>query len=369
MKKGLVSIITLSYNNSKFYRDCLTSVFKQTYKELELLIVDDCSKNFEKEEIMKFIENNNINKIDCSIRQNKKNTGIVRNYNDCIKRAKGEYIFYLCIDDALYDEKVIEDLVKYFKQTDSDIVTGYMDYYDPNLKGFIKTYPDECIKNRINASNTDEVIETMTHLNIFPGACTPFRKRIIEKTGSLDENFILLEDYPRYIEILKKGIPINFIERKLIKYRLGGITTNNKKNPILENDLKRVRELNIKNYMEKNITNKFDKILYKGKVQIGWGISNGFIGSYSYLEEIINKKIEYLVDSDENKVGNQICGKTVFNPEKVLNKFNNIFIWIFSDTYYCHIADKLKEHGLKEFVDFSHGTKEYIEIMNKIGKM
>ena len=46
---SLVSIITPSYNSSKFIKDCVASVFSQTYKNWEMIIVDDCSKDNSKE--------------------------------------------------------------------------------------------------------------------------------------------------------------------------------------------------------------------------------------------------------------------------------------------------------------------------------
>ena len=43
MKNNLVSIITPSYNSSKFIEECIKSVISQTYKDWEMIIVDDCS--------------------------------------------------------------------------------------------------------------------------------------------------------------------------------------------------------------------------------------------------------------------------------------------------------------------------------------
>ena len=58
---SLVSIITPSYNSSKFINDCVNSVFSQTYKNWEMIIVDDCSKDNSKEIISELSTKDKIN--------------------------------------------------------------------------------------------------------------------------------------------------------------------------------------------------------------------------------------------------------------------------------------------------------------------
>ena len=359
-----VTIITLTYNNSEYYKESLKSILEQTYEDIELLLVDDGSKEFNREIIEEYIIKNNRGNVRYDIKVNNLNKGIVKSYNDCIKRATGRYIFYLCIDDALYDKNVIKDVVRYFEKTNAYIFTGKMECYDENFKRYIKTYPDKYIQDKLTNEKTSEILKMMMYANIIPGACTPFRKEIINYVGLIDERFTLLEDYPRYIEILKKDISIGFYDRKLIKYRLGGITTNTKKNVILEQDYSKLYEVYIKKFIE----DKYKDIKYKNKEQIGWGTSLGFKTSYKLLESTINYQIQYLIDSNKKNYKLIINNKKVVSPE-FLNDKKNIFIWIFSETYYYSISEVLKKNGLKEFEDFCIGTHKFIKILNELGKL
>ena len=56
MEKGLVSVITPTYNCAKFIRETIESVQKQTYQQWEMIIVDDCSTDNTKEIVDKYIK-------------------------------------------------------------------------------------------------------------------------------------------------------------------------------------------------------------------------------------------------------------------------------------------------------------------------
>lgn len=91
----LVSILIPSYNAEKTIFDCIESTINQTYKNIEIIVVDDCS-----------IDNtvNIINKIDnkkIKLIVNNHNLGMSRNWNECLKYANGEYIQFLHGDDIL----------------------------------------------------------------------------------------------------------------------------------------------------------------------------------------------------------------------------------------------------------------------------
>ena len=59
MKNNLVSIITPSYNSSKFIEECINSVISQTYKDWEMIIVDDFSTDDSREIITKYANKEN----------------------------------------------------------------------------------------------------------------------------------------------------------------------------------------------------------------------------------------------------------------------------------------------------------------------
>ncbi len=108
MNEPLVSIITPVYNAERFLEDTIKSVQKQSYKNWELVLVDDCSKDSSSEIIEKFQNS------DDRIRYIKleKNSGAAISRNTGIKNAKGRFIAFVDSDD-LWEETKLEKQIEY----------------------------------------------------------------------------------------------------------------------------------------------------------------------------------------------------------------------------------------------------------------
>ena len=108
----LVSIIMPSYNTAKFISKTIESVLEQTYKNWELLIVDDCSTDG----TYTFIKKEYAGNYKVKIEKLPINSGACVARNRGIELSKGEYIAFLDSDDAFYEDKLeaqIEALKKY----------------------------------------------------------------------------------------------------------------------------------------------------------------------------------------------------------------------------------------------------------------
>ena len=93
MENGLVSVIMPSWNTGKFIAESIQSVINQTYKNWELIIVDDCSTDNTDEIVGKFID------IRIKYLKNEKNSGAALTRNRALREAKGEWIAFLDSDD------------------------------------------------------------------------------------------------------------------------------------------------------------------------------------------------------------------------------------------------------------------------------
>ena len=103
----LVSICIPTYNGEKYIAEALTSAINQTYKNIEIIVSDDASKDNTLEIIESFNEKTNI-PIHIYHHQPK---GIGANWNNCVKKAKGDFIKFLFQDDVL-KPTCIERMVK-----------------------------------------------------------------------------------------------------------------------------------------------------------------------------------------------------------------------------------------------------------------
>ena len=98
----LVSIIMPSYNSSKFIAASIESVIAQTYKNWELLITDDCSKDNTIEIVQQYVDKDERIKLFCL--QENSGAGVAR--NNSIKQAKGRFIAFLDSDDRWKPNKL-----------------------------------------------------------------------------------------------------------------------------------------------------------------------------------------------------------------------------------------------------------------------
>jgi glycosyltransferase involved in cell wall biosynthesis len=117
----MVSIVIPNYNYSKFLRDCLWSCSAQTYRDIEIIVVDDCSTDNSMVELWNYA----VTDIRVKVHQLKENSGYSKAKNEAILEAKGEYIAFLDADDAL-TPKSVEYRVREFEANKKlDLVHGY----------------------------------------------------------------------------------------------------------------------------------------------------------------------------------------------------------------------------------------------------
>ncbi|MDQ2085662.1 glycosyltransferase family A protein [Herbivorax sp. ANBcel31] len=113
-----VSIIIPCYNSFKLMGRCLESLENQTYKNFEVIIIDDCSTDNSYNDLLKYKETSNI---DFKVYKNKVNCGPGESRNVGISYAKGEWLAFSDSDDW-YVEDFIEKMLKKAVEKKADIV-------------------------------------------------------------------------------------------------------------------------------------------------------------------------------------------------------------------------------------------------------
>ena len=117
----IVSIITPSYNSSRFIADCVNSVIQQSYLDWEMLIVDDKSEDDSRKKIM------GLAKKDSRIRYFflDNNVGAAKARNIAIRQAKGRYIAFLDSDD-IWNKRKLEKQISFMR--DNNIAFSFSNY-------------------------------------------------------------------------------------------------------------------------------------------------------------------------------------------------------------------------------------------------
>ena len=196
MNSKLVSIITPSYNSEKFISETIKSVLNQTYKNWEMLIVDDASKDKTIQIINTFCKQDSRIKLF----QLKNNSGAALARNKGISQAKGDFISFLDSDD-LWLPKKIELQINFMQKMNCGLSFTSYDIINEkgNFKNKIIACKDKLDYNRMLYSNEIGCLTAMYNKKILGKIFFPeIRKR---------------QDYGLWLKILKIqkyafGLPI-----------------------------------------------------------------------------------------------------------------------------------------------------------------
>ena len=146
-KSCLVTVIIPVYNSENYIKECLMSLFSQTYKNIEIIVVDDKGTD----NSMKIVKNmKKLSTFEIRIIEQEKNKGVSEARNIGMNQAKGEYIFFLDSDDLITSD-CIEVLIKEIIKFKADLVMG--DY-----KRFYREDFAEVLNNAVNNKNNKNII-------------------------------------------------------------------------------------------------------------------------------------------------------------------------------------------------------------------
>ena len=203
---NLVSIITPSFNSSRFVEECIDSVLSQTYDYWELLIVDDCSSDNSCDLIEKYNDSRIV------LIELEKNVGASEARNIALRKAKGKYIAFLDSDDMWMPTKLENQI--YFMQQ-KDIAFSFSSYQPMSEDG-------NKLFSVIKAPN---IITYSSYLkNTIIGCLTVVINR--DKTGEFEmPNIQSSHDMALWLLILKRGFKAYGLDKNLAKYRV--VSTSN----------------------------------------------------------------------------------------------------------------------------------------------
>jgi glycosyltransferase involved in cell wall biosynthesis len=214
-----ISIITATFNSASTILNCIDSVNRQSYPDIEHLIIDGASRD----ETLAII-NSVPNRVKQIISEPDK--GIYDAMNKGIAAATGEIVAILNSDDLYIDGTVIEKIMGIFEMTGTDCVYGDL-YY-------------------VNKENTDRISRHWKTLEFKPGAFYKgwhpahpsffLRKNVYNTYGNFDLSFNLAADFEFMLRMLERHhISSVYYPFPLVRMRLGGKTNVSLKNIYLQN--------------------------------------------------------------------------------------------------------------------------------------
>lgn len=191
----LISVIVSVYNSQDYIGECLESVINQTYKNLEIICVEDCGSDNSIEIIQKYIQNDNR----IRLIRHKKNLGCGGARNTGINNANGKYIYFIDGDDFI-ENNYIENLVNTIEKYNTDIVCNskMLKYYKNNESKncFIKK-EDDFILNTVVDFNENIVKKIMTS-----ALCKIYKTDFLRSNNFYFPEKLKFEDFA-FLHILK----------------------------------------------------------------------------------------------------------------------------------------------------------------------
>jgi len=208
----LVSIITPSYNSSKFIEECIDSVISQTFKNWEMIIVDDCS-NDNSREIISYLSTKDERLKSIFL---EKNIGAAAARNIAIREANGRYIAFLDADDIWKADK-LEKQIKFMNK--KDIAFSFTSY-QPIAEDGIEKY---------SVIQAPKKMSYHSYLkNTIIGCLTVVIDR--ERTGDFQmPNIRSSHDMALWLLIMKRGFSAFGLDKNLAFYRVVSTSNTSKK--------------------------------------------------------------------------------------------------------------------------------------------
>lgn len=194
----LLSIVIPNYNNEKYLTECIDSVLSQTYKDIELIIIDDASTDGSKKVLEKY--NNEFPSI--KVIFNEKNQGVTKNRDSAIKVASGKYITTLDSDDFYIDNQKLEKEMALIKNFESK---GTI-----NIIAFSNIVLVDKNSQKLFQNTKNNIKEGDIFVNIFARDCMVPRDFIFTKeqyndVGGFDLNIHIYEDWDLKLRLAKNN--------------------------------------------------------------------------------------------------------------------------------------------------------------------
>jgi glycosyltransferase involved in cell wall biosynthesis len=214
MEQPLVTVICLCYNHAEFVTEALQSVLNQTYKNIQIIIVDDASIDTSVEIITGFVNRNPT----IEFRSLEYNIGNCKAFNEVLSHVKGKYVIDFATDDVMLPEK-IQHQVEFFQTLSDEYGVVFTDaiYIDANGK-YLRSHFDYLLqKSLIDHVPQGDIYRDVLSTYFIPSPSMMIRRAVLEKLNGYDEN-LSYEDFDFWVRS-SRHYRYAFLNEKSIKIR------------------------------------------------------------------------------------------------------------------------------------------------------
>ncbi|AFY54587.1 putative glycosyltransferase [Rivularia sp. PCC 7116] len=187
--KPLISVIIPVYNGEKTIRETIESVLHQTYTNLELIVINDGSRDL----TLNVISSIKDSRLKIFSYQN---AGVCMSRNRGIERAQGQFISFLNADDTWTPDKLEAQLKALEANPQASVAYSWVDYIDEY---------GEFIRHGNHIAINGDAYEQLLIQNVLENGSNPLiRRQALINTGIFNESFTLAEDWDMWLRLAKR---------------------------------------------------------------------------------------------------------------------------------------------------------------------
>lgn len=212
MESKTVSVLMATYNNENTVKNAVNSILSQTYKNIEILILDDCSTDKTYQVLQNEFKKNKIVKIF----RNERNIGLTKSLNKLINKSNGYFIARQDADDLSFPDRILKQIV------------------------FLNKYNLEvCTTRSVNIQTKKPLPGISFYLpikliirfkNPFIHGSLLITKNLLNKINQYDEEYYYSQDYKLFCDLIKNGYKIGVLRSILYMSNMkDNISSLNKK--------------------------------------------------------------------------------------------------------------------------------------------
>ncbi|WP_391120356.1 glycosyltransferase family 2 protein [Psychrobacillus sp. L3] len=333
MANNFVSIIMTAFNEEKYIGQAIDSILAQTYKEFELIIVDDGSSDSTPEIIKKY-QDKRIQFFAFS-----ENRGVGAAHAFAIEQAKGEFIAIADADDIHCPDRIYKQLSYLKENRNVGVVDCFVRYFADNEE--IKSSSRYSYITKFRQKHIDCIVTPEDYQRSLYWFCSVvhsasmFYKKLIEPFNYSD--LTVIEDYEVFYKMNKSGVKFGKVLEVLVDVRITSNSTTLAQNQELMKNFIIIKYEEIMSLVENN-----DNFYI-------WGTGKGGIDVAHLLKEM-NVKVTGFLDNNEKIFGECLEGQFVEDYKEI--DYKNSGILIVSSVGKFEIVKQLEKMELKEFEDF-----------------
>lgn len=209
--KGLVSVCIPAYNQENTIQEAIQSALDQTYQNIEVVVIDDCSTDKTLERIREMKDER------IRLHENEKNKGMVANWNKAVMSARGEYAIMLHGDDRLHPDSIRHKMEMFKKDKNVVLAFSATRIIDGDGKVIMERH---AMKGDAIVNGKKFARKSYHHRNMYGEPSNIlFKSGLVEKLGGFDDVTCYTTDWLMWMEISSYG-KVGYVDEVLMDYRI-----------------------------------------------------------------------------------------------------------------------------------------------------